>query len=326
MIREEVRIFSGSNGKELGKRICDCLGTTLGESKVIKFLDGNIFVKIEEAVMNRRIYLVQTIGLNPNDEFMELLFWMDAFKRAGALSVTLVIPYFGYGKSDKQEEDGVSIRARVCAECIERLGVKRVITMDLHSPQVLGFFNSPIENLMVSPVLCEFIRSLNLKEYVVVSPDAGFSKDARKIASHLGVGVAIGDKTRKCHDEKAEILDLIGDIKGKDAVIFDDFTISGGTLIELAKALKARGAGKIYACLSHLLLNEENLKKVEQSDIDLIVSTDSVNNNYITNSKRIKILSAAPLFAEAIDKIEDGKLVSEIYDKKNLEKIYAKMQ
>jgi len=254
------------------------------------------------------------IGLNPNDEFVEILFWMDAFKRASAKSVTTIIPYFSYAKGDKKDEPRVSIRARVCAECIELAGADRVITMDLHSPQVQGFFKKPVDHLYALPVLCEYIKTLGLEDLVVVSPDAGFAKDARKYASYLKTNVAIGDKTREAHDEKAEILEIIGNVEGKNALIVDDFTISGGTLVDIARILKEKGAKKIYAMLSHVLLNEKGVKRIEDSPIELLISTDSVNNKNVTNSDKIKIVSVAPLLAEAVFRIHNRVSVSTIFN------------
>lgn len=314
MCNGEIKVFAGSTGSVFAERMCDYIGVELGKSKVIKFSDGNLFVKIGETVRDKDVYLVEPIGLNPNDEFTEILFWMDAFKRASANSVTAIIPYFGYAKGDKKDEPRVSIRARVCAECIELAGADRVVTMDLHSPQIQGFFKKPVDHLFALPILCEYIKELNLEDYVIVSPDAGFAKEARKFASYLGVSVAIGDKTRKSHDENAEVLEIFGHVEGKNAVIVDDFTISGGTLVSLAEGLKKKGAKKIYACLSHLLLSEDAVKKIDESPIDLIISTDSVVNENISKSKKIKIVSAAPLFAEAVTRIHNRESLSPLFD------------
>ena len=310
----DLKIFAGSSGKEFAQKICDYLGVELGDSEVIKFSEGNTFVKAGETVRDKDVYLVQSIGLNPNDEFVEILFWMDAFKRASAKSVTTIIPYFSYAKADKKDEPRVSIRARVCAECIELAGADRVITMDLHSPQVQGFFKKPVDHLYALPVLCEYIKTLELEDLVVVSPDAGFAKDARKYASYLKTSVAIGDKNRKAHDEKAEILEIIGNVEGKNVLIVDDFTISGGTLVDIARVLKEKGANKIFAMLSHVLLNEKGVKRIEDSPIELLISTDSVNNENIINSDKIKIVSVAPMFAEAVFRIHNRLSVSTIFN------------
>lgn len=311
----EIKIFSGSTGGTFAKRMCDYIGVSLGKSEVIKFSDGNTFVKIGETVRDKDVYLVEPIGLKPNDEFTEILFWMDAFKRASANSVTAIIPYFGYAKGDKKDEPRVSIRARVCAECIELAGADRIVTMDLHSPQIQGFFKKPVDNFFALPVLCDYIKDLKLEDFVVVSPDAGFAKQARKFAYNLNATVAIGDKTRTAHDEKAEVLEIIGNVEGKNALIVDDFTISGGTLINLSKALKERGAKKIYACLSHLLISESGIEKIESSPIDLLISTDSVENQNVKNSSKIRIISVAPLFAEGIKRIHNRESVSPLFEK-----------
>lgn len=310
----EARIFAGSSGRIFAERMCRYMGLELGKSDVITFSEGNTFVRVGETVRDKDVYLVQPIGLKPNDEFTEILFWMDAFKRASANSVTAIIPYFSYAKGDKKDEPRVSIRARVCAECIELAGADRVVTMDLHSPQIQGFFKKPVDHMFAMPVLCEYIKKLDLHDLVVVSPDAGFAKQARRFACNLGATVAIGDKTRRDHDEKAEILEVIGDVKDKNALIVDDFTISGGTLVDLAKELKNRGAKRVLACLSHLLLNEKGVQKLEESPIELLVGTDSVYNPYLAGSRKIKIVSVAPLFAEAITRIHSRESMSSLFN------------
>lgn len=310
----DLKIFAGSSGKEFALKICEYLDVELGESTVINFTEGNTFVKVEETVRDKDVYLVLSMAVKPNDEFVEILFWMDAFKRASAKSVTAIIPYFSYAKGDKKDEPRVSIRARVCAECLELAGADRIITMDLHSPQVQGFFKKPVDHLFALPVLCEYIKSLNIEDLIVVSPDAGFAKEARKFASYLNTSVAIGDKTRQGHDEKAEILEIIGDVNGKNVVIVDDFSISGGTLIDLSRALKEKGAKRILACLSHILLNEEGVKKLEDSPIELLISTDSVNNKKVLDSDKIKLISVAPLFAEAVYRVHNRVSVSPLFN------------
>ena len=308
-----AKIFAGSSGREFAEKMCSYFGGSLSESEVITFSEGNTYVKACETVRGRDVYLVQPIGLEPNNEFVEILFWADAFKRASANSVTAIMPYFSYAKADKKDEPRVSIRARVCAECLELAGVDRVVTMDLHSPQVQGFFKKPVDHLHALPVLCEYVKTLKLENVVVVSPDAGFAKQARKYADYLNTSIAIGDKTRTSHDERAEILEIIGDVKDKTALIVDDFSLSGGTLIGLAKALKERGASKVVACLSHMLLSKKGVKRVEKSEIDLLIGTDSVINKNIINSHKIKLISVAPLFAQAMIMIHNKESVSPLF-------------
>lgn len=310
----EFKIFAGSSSAGFVKLMCDYIGVESGKSEFIKFSDGNLFVKVGETVRDKDVYIVQSIGLKPNDEFTEILFWLDAFKRASANTVTAVIPYFGYAKGDKKDEPRVSIRARVCAECLELAGADRVIIMDLHSPQIQGFFKKPVDNLFAMPLLCEYIKSLKLENYIIVSPDAGYAKQARKFASYLGVSVAIGDKIRKTHDENAEVLEIIGDVKGKNAIIVDDFSISGGTIVNLSKELKKRGVQDIYACLSHLMVSKEGVKKIEESPIKQLISTDSVCNDNIHPSSKIKIISVAPLFAESVVRIDERESLSSLFD------------
>ncbi len=309
----EIKVFAGSTGVAFARKICQYIGVELGCAETITFSEGNTFVRIGETVRDKDVYLVQPIALRPNDELVEILFWMDAFKRASASSVTAIIPYFGYGKGDKKDEPRVSIRARVCADAIEQAGADRVVTMDLHSPQIQGFFKKPVDHLFAFPVLCEHVKRLEIDNLVVVSPDAGFAKRARNYASYLGVSLAIGDKIRKSHDEQAEILEIIGEVEGKNALIVDDFTISGGTLVEMAKELKRRGVKKVFACVSHLLLNQSGIQRVEESPIELLIGTDSVDNPWISGSSKIAIVSVAPLFAEAIVRIHGRESVSPLF-------------
>jgi ribose-phosphate pyrophosphokinase len=295
--------------------MCYYLGTQLGDSETIMFSDGNIFVRINESIRDKDVYIVQPIGREPNDEFVELLFWIDAFKRASANSVTAVVPYFSYAKGDKKDEPRVSIRARVCAESIELAGADRFLTMDLHSPQVQGFFKKPVDHLYASTLLCEYARRTGIvdENLVVVSPDAGFAKRARQFANELGCPVAIGDKTRTGHDEKAKVLEIIGDVKGKNCLVVDDFTISGGTLVDLALGLKDKGANRIFAFLSHIVLGENGVKKIEDSPIEFLVSTDTVECPAAKNSSKIRIVSAAPMFAEAVRIIHDKEPMSTMF-------------
>ncbi len=204
-----------------------------------------------ENVRGRDVFVVQGTEYPVNDNFMELLFWIDALKRASATQVTAVIPFFSYAKGDKKDEPRVSIRARVCADCIEAAGADRVLTMDLHSPQIQGFFKIPVDHLYAMPVLVDYFRRKQIPDLVVASPDVGFGKQAYKFAADDARPVVFGNKVRHAHDERAEMLDIIGEVEGKNVLIVDDFTISGGTLIEMAVACKERGARDIYACVSH---------------------------------------------------------------------------
>ncbi|MBN1372540.1 MAG: ribose-phosphate diphosphokinase [Anaerolineaceae bacterium] len=312
-----MRIFAGSSSQPFVDKMCQHLGVEKGQGYAITFSEGNTFVKILEKVRDKDVYIVQSIGLNPNNEFMELLFWIDAFKRSSANSVTAIIPYFGYAKGDKKDEPRVSIRARVCADCLEITGIDRVITMDLHSPQIQGFFKKPVDHLYGMAPLCEYIQSKNIGNMVVASPDAGFAKSVRKYAKFLNAQVAIADKVRSAHDENAEIMEIIGDVQGKNVVIVDDFTISGGTLVNMAHALKGLGAGQIYACCTHALLQEKGLKALENSPIEELVITDTVENPLVFEHPKVKVVSVSHIFAQAVKIIHDRDSLSSLFDQIN---------
>ena len=309
----DVKIFAGSTGRPFARRMCEYIGCELGDSEVITFSDGNIFVRIKETVRDKDVYIVQPIGLNPNNEFVEILFWMDAMKRASANSVTAVIPYFGYAKGDKKDEPRVSIRARVCADAIEQAGADRVVTMDLHAPQVQGFFKKPMDHLYAMPMLVEVVRSMDLSNAVVVSPDAGFAKQARKYANALGLPIAIGDKERTDHTENAHVLEVIGNVEGKDCLVVDDFTISGGTLVNLADALKKHGCKRVYALLSHNIISARGVAKIDASPIEAVFSTDTVDNPNIIGHPKFKTISVAPMFAETIMRFYNYESISSMF-------------
>lgn len=312
----DIKIYAGRTAEKFAKRMCTYLGTRLGDADSFKFSEGNIFVRVNESIRDKDVYIVQPIGREPNDELVELLFWIDAFKRASANSITAIIPYFGYAKGDKKDEPRVSIRARVCADCIEAAGVDRVIFMDLHSPQVQGFFKVPVDHLYAQPLLCEYIRKQNIvsDKLTIVSPDAGAAKRARHLADALKCPVAIGDKTRYGHDENAKVLEIIGDVEGRDCLVVDDFSISGGTMIEIANGLRAHGAGKIYGALAHNSMNEKALARLQESEYEWVVTTDTIPCLEAEGYDKIKIVSAAPMFAEAVRLLHERLPMSWLFD------------
>ncbi len=309
----EIKIFSGSASVDLTKKICDYLGVPVGDNQVIRFTEGNIYVKFNEKVRGKDVYIIQTIGLDPNNEFMELLFWIDACKRASVNSVTAIIPYFSYAKADKKDEPRVSIRARVCADCLEAAGVDRIITMDLHSPQLQGFFKRTVDHLYASSLFCNYIKSTGMENYCVVSPDEGFAKNARHYSNHLNVPLVIGNKQRVDHTENAKIVGLLGSAKGKNAVIVDDFTISCGTLIETANALKEDGALDIYAFVSHGLLSEKGVQNLEKSNIKRLIVTDTINNPALKHSSKITVLSVSHLLGQSIKIIHERESLGQLF-------------
>jgi len=313
MSYDEMMVFAGSGSPRLTARICDYLHIAQGQNETLHFSDGNTFVRILENVRGRRVYLVQSTVFPANDNFMELLFWIDAFKRAGTESVTVLIPYFSYAKGDKKDEPRVSIRARVCADAIEIAGADRVVTMDLHAAQIQGFFHLPVDNLYALPILVNCIRSKELENIVIVSPDVGFAKQARKFASELGVSMAIADKERTAHDEKAAILQVIGDVEGKTAVVVDDFTISGGTLANVSVKLMEQGAKEVYAAVTHGVLTKGSIEKIDNSPIKQLLITDTVENQPVQFSAKIEVVSVASLFGEAIKRIHNRESISEMF-------------
>lgn len=310
---DEMLVFAGSGSRKLTARICDYLRIPQGKNETLHFSDGNTFVRILENVRGRRVYLVQSTVFPANDNFMELLFWVDAFKRAGAETVTVIIPYFSYAKGDKKDEPRVSIRARVCADAIEAAGADRVVTMDLHAPQIQGFFHLPVDNLYALPVVVDRILSKGLEDIIVVSPDVGFAKQARRYASLLGTSMAIADKERIAHDEKASILQIIGNVKGKTAVVVDDFTITCGTLTRVSETLIEQGAKAVYAVVTHGVLTAGSVERIDKSPIKQLLITDTVENQPVTFSPKIEVVSVASLFAEAIKRIHNRESISEMF-------------
>ena len=313
-----IRIYAGKSGRPFAERMCAYLGAQLGDSETIEFSEGNLFVRVNESIRDKDVFIVQPIARHPNDEFTELLFWIDAFKRSSANSVTAIIPYFSYAKGDKKDEPRVSIRARVVADCLEAVGVDRIIFMDLHAAQIQGFFKKPVDHLLALPLLCEYVRRSGIvnEDLVVVSPDAGSAKRAHEYAKQLGCPVAIGDKTRFDHSENAKVLNIIGDVEGKNCLVVDDFSISGGTMIDVALGLKARGAKHIYGALSHNCMNEKALKRFDDSPYEFVVTTDTVECPEAKAHPKIKIISAAPMFAQAVKIIHDKAPMSTLFDQR----------
>ena len=313
MSEPEVMVFSGSASRKLTAGICRHLRVRTRAGEVHRFSEGNIFVRINENVRGRDVYLVQATAFHVNDNFMELLFWIDAFKRASAEKVTVVIPYFSYAKGDKKDEPRVSIRARVCADAIESAGADRVVTMDLHAPQIQGFFRIPVDDLYALPVLCDAARKCAPPNLVVVSPDAGFAKKARLYANHLNVPLAIAHKSRREHNEKAEIVELIGDVRGKTALLVDDFTISAGTLIDAAEKLMDHGAEAVMAVVTHGVFSVGARNALDNSCIQKVLVTDTVETQPEPLSSKVEVVSVAPLFGEAIRRIHGRQSISLLF-------------
>jgi ribose-phosphate pyrophosphokinase len=257
-------------------------------------------VRIDEDVRDCECYVVQSTGFAVNDNFMELLFWLDAARRASAASVTAVIPFFAYGKGDKRDEPGTSIRARVCADALQAAGAERVVTMDLHKPQIEGFFSIPVDDVPARPALCDAVRSLGLDRPVVVAPDAGFAASARRFADCLGTDLAVLDKTRNGHNGEMETAGMLGDVTERAALVVDDFTVTGGTLARAAEMVRAQGATDVCAAVTHGLLTAECLATVQACPVRKLLVTDTVEARPGGVSERVQTVSVAQLLAEAI--------------------------
>lgn len=312
-VAEEFVLMAGSASQRLGLAIAEYLDHPLTPGEVLRFSDGNLFVRVQDNVRGRDVFLVQAMAFDPNNEFVEMLFWIDALRRASAASVTVVMPYFSYAKGDKKDEPRVSIRARVCADAIECAGADRVVTMDLHAPQVQGFFRVPVDDLRAEPVLAEVLSAKLPDNLVVVAPDAGFAKRARGLANRLQAPLAIADKRRVAHDEQAEIMEIIGDVRGKVAVLIDDFTISAGTLTDAAHKLMERGAEQVYAAVSHGLLTGDAVRRLEASPIERLFMTDTVEGHRHPLPDKVERVSVAPLFGEAIRRIYRRESISVLF-------------
>ena len=315
----DLAILAGSGNPVFAQGIATELGVQLTPCQAQVFSEGNVFVRILENVRGRDTFIVQGVHHPVNDNFVELLFWVDALKRASAQHITAVIPYFSYAKGDKKDEPRVSIRARVCADALEAAGADRVLTMDLHSPQIQGFFSVPVDHLYARAVICEHMQLMEIEDLVVCSPDAGFAKSAAAFANLLGVPVVIGNKVRTDHSEQAEILEVIGNVDGKNVLLVDDFTITGGSLCSMAKVLRERGAGQIYAAVSHGVLAKGAADRIQNSLIEKLFMTDTIEAVVEPPCPKIEVLSVAPVFAQAIRSIHDRTSVSMLFpDEKSL--------
>jgi ribose-phosphate pyrophosphokinase len=311
---EQPAILAGSTSRSLASAVAADIGVPLLASETLRFSEGNTFVRILENVRGRHVFVVQSVSYPVNDSFMELLFWIDAARRASAGAVTAVIPFFSYAKGDKKDEPRVSIRARVCADSLEAAGVERVLFMDLHASQIQGFFRVPVDHLYALGPQCEDMRRLGLRDPVVVSCDAGFAKSAIRYAEHLRWPLVIGEKIRDGHLERIAQVTLFGrDVAGMDAVIVDDFTISGGTLAAVAAALQRQGARSIRAYVTHAPLAPGAAALLDGSAIEELVATDTVERLEGDVPRVLRRITVAPLFARAIEAIQHRRSISTLF-------------
>jgi len=309
---EQCEIFTGNSNPQLAKKICDYLELPQGKIEVGQFSDGEVSVKIEENVRGKDIFIVQSVCTPVNKSLVELLVMIDAAKRASAKRITAVLPYYGYARQDWKERPRVPITAKLVANLITAAGANRVLTMDLHTPQIQGFFDIPLDHLFAAPVLIKYFQGLNLSNLVVVAPDVGSIKTARAFAKRLHASLAVVDKRRNSPDS-VEVMHIIGEIKGKDVVIVDDLAATAGTLCEAAKALKENGARNIYASITHGVLSGNAVENIANSSLEKLIITDTIPLTKEKELKKIEVLSVASLLGEAIRCIHLEKSVSSLF-------------
>ncbi|MCK6486153.1 MAG: ribose-phosphate pyrophosphokinase [Phycisphaerae bacterium] len=313
-VNDRLLVFPGSGSPRLTEAICRALGIPPGRCETIQFSEGNTFVRIGENVRGADVFIVQTLSYPVNDRFMELLFFIDACKRASAASVTAVIPFFSYGKADKKDEPRVSIRARVCADALEAIGVDRIVTMDLHAPQIQGFFRVPVDHLYALPLIAEAFRGEAGPDLVMVAPDVGFGEMARRYAKALNADYCIAEKIRRGNDENAEVTRIIGDVLGKRTIVVDDFTTSGGTLDATARRLVKEGAISVSAGVSHGVLGKGASARIDAAPLKELVVTDTIEHRAEPLSGKVRVISSAELFARAIRNIHERTSVSTLFE------------
>ncbi|GAB1401367.1 ribose-phosphate pyrophosphokinase [Elusimicrobiota bacterium] len=307
----KLKIIAGTANSELAQQISQKLGIEISETKIGHFSDGEIQVKIIDNVRGADCYVIQPTCTPVNENIMQLLILADALKRASAKRITAVIPYYGYARQDRKAEPRVPITSKLIANLITASGIDRILTMDLHAGQIQGFFDIPVDHLYGTPVLLKYFQDKKLDNPMVVSPDAGGVERARAFAKHLNADLAIVDKRRPRPNEAA-IMNIIGDVKGRNAIILDDMIDTAGTLTKVAEAIKNAGANKVYASASHGVLSGEALKKIKESCLEEVVITDSIPN-YNNKEPKIKVLSIASLFAEAIMRISNDESISVLF-------------
>jgi ribose-phosphate pyrophosphokinase len=309
----ELKIFGGRAHPALVAEICDYLNLEAGKVSAYNFSDGETFCQIEENVRGSDVFVVQPTCGPVNENLMELLIMLDSFKRSSASRVTAVVPYYGYARQDKKDRPRVPITAKLVADLISRAGADRVLTMDLHADQIQGFFDVPVDHLFAAPVLLEAVRDLEIPDLVVVSPDAGGVERARAIAKRLGAGLAIIDKRRTAPNE-AEVMHLIGDVEGCNALVVDDIIDTAGTLTKSVEALKAKGANRVLAAGVHGILSGPAIKRIASSPLEMVLITNTTPvDDKLAKLPKLRPLSVAPLLGEAIRRIHENSSVSSLF-------------
>ena len=310
---DKMIVFSGNSNKPLADKISKALGVKQAKALVSRFSDGEIRVKIEEIVRGKDVFLIQSTCAPVNENLMELLIMLDALRRASPFRITAVIPYFGYARQDRKDQPRVPITAKLVANLLTGAGASRVLTLDLHAGQIQGFFDIPLDHLYSIDVFVEYFKKIKVhNNLVVVSPDVGGIKLARAYAKRFRAGLAIVDKRRNS-PEATEVMHILGEVKGKNVIMVDDIIATGSSLAEAAKALRRAGAKKIYAAVAHGVLSGNAISKLNSSDIDTLVITDSIPLDSNKKSKKVKVVSVGKLFAEAIKRIHFEKSISVLF-------------
>ena len=311
---DKFRIFTGNANPDLAREIAAYLGTTLGDAVINRFNNGEVQAMINESVRGKDVFIVQpTCGPIVNDNIMELLIMADAFKRASANHIIAVIPFYGYARQDRKARGREPITAKLMADILQCAGVTRVLTIDLHAAQIQGFFNIPLDHMPAAPVLADYIKQKNLKDMIVVSPDLGGVSRARGFAERLSCGLAIIDK-RRPEPGVAEVMNLIGSVEGKTAIMIDDMVDTAGSLTEGAKALKRFGAKEVYACCTHPVLTDPAVSRIATSEITELVVTNTIPLTPAKKHPKIKVLSIAPILAETMLRIFNDWSVSQLFE------------
>ena len=312
--KDNIKLFALNSNKPLAERIAKRMGVKLSTSSVVRFSDGEIQVNIDDSVRGKDVFLIQSTSAPVNDNLMELLIMIDAVRRASAASVNIVLPYYGYARQDRKTRAREPITAKLVADMIQTAGADRVLSLDLHAPQIQGFFDIPVDNLMGAPLLADYFLSNHLEEdAVVVSPDHGGVTRARKLAEFLGTPIAIVDK-RRPRANVAEVMNIIGDVKGKRATLIDDMIDTAGTITLAAQALKDAGATEVYACATHAVLSGPAIDRLNNSVIKRLVLTDSIQQPAEKNLDKMTLVSVGPLMGDAIKLILEHKAMSPLFD------------
>ena len=311
---DELKVFTGNAHPALSQGICDYLDIPLGQSEVFEFTNENIFVRIMENVRERDVYVIQPISSPVNKNLMELLIMLDALRRASAARITAVVPYFGYGRTDKKDQPRVPITARLVADMITVAGANRVLTVDLHAGQIQGFFTIPVDELTALYMLGDYFETKALENLVVVATDIGISKRARDLAERLSTPLAIIEKRRVGNADKAETLNIIGAVAGMQALLIDDEIDTAGSLVTAAAALRKAGATNVYACCTHPVFSRSASKRIANSPIKEVVVSDTIPIQESKRNEKITVLSMASLLGEAIHRIHAGLSVGAMFE------------